>query len=455
MNSIFRRKKNKKTLVLGLDGVPFSLVDNYLAKGLLPNLKEILVRGFKLNQMDASIPDVSSTSWASFMTGVNPGEHGIFGFMDLRPGTYQLFFPNSQYVKAPTIWELIGGTQNNKHSSLKTKYRDALHPKYRSVILNIPQTYPANPMNGVLTAGFVAPDLKKATYPEAAYEYLQSIGYVTDVDSSNAIESRNQFFDDIFAAFEKRERAFQHFFDNEEWDLFIMTITETDRLHHFFFDAAYEQENQYHETFVSFYRILDRFVGEIFHNFMEMTEGNGFFMTMSDHGFTPIEKEVYLNAWLHQMGYLTLNRDRDYFEQIGPGAKAFALDPSRIYINVEGKYPRGTIKRGDKERVIAEIREVLDSLMDINGKNIIKEIYGNGELYQGPYSDMGPDLVCIPNDGYDLKGRISEQEVFGKKHFTGMHTRHDAHCILPENIETQDRIHIEHLAGHILDYFSS
>jgi predicted AlkP superfamily phosphohydrolase/phosphomutase len=449
------KKKKKKALVIGLDGVPFSLINSYLEKGILPNCGGILTNGFSLNQMDVSIPDVSSTSWASFMTGVNPGEHGIFGFMDLKPGTYQLFFPNSHNIKAPTIWELIGGTQGEKHSSLQARYKDSINGKYRSIILNIPQTYPASPINGVLTAGFVAPDLKKATYPESAYEYLQSIGYVTDVDSSIAIESRKKFFDDIFAALEKRERAFQHFFKNEKWDLTIATITETDRLHHFFFDAALDGDKPYHETFVSFYRELDRFIAKIYRNFMEMTDGNGLFMTMSDHGFTPIEKEVYLNAWLHQMGYLTLKRDRDYFEQIGAGTKAFALDPSRIYIHVEGKYPQGTVKSADKELVIGELRDVLKSLKDIDGKEIIKDIYGNGELYRGPYSEMGPDLVCLPNDGYDLKGRISEQEVFGRKHFTGMHTRHDAHCILPLNIETEERIHIEHLAGYILDYFTS
>ena len=78
---------NQRCCVIGLDGVPYSLLTDYLQEGLLPNVQKILSAGFRLHQMDASIPDVSSTSWTSFMTGVNPGEHGIYGFMDLRPGS--------------------------------------------------------------------------------------------------------------------------------------------------------------------------------------------------------------------------------------------------------------------------------------------------------------------------------------------------------------------------------
>ena len=74
-------------MVLGLDGVPFTLIGEFVARGILPNLARILSQGFRLKQMDASVPEVSSTSWTSFMTGVNPGEHGIYGFLELNPDT--------------------------------------------------------------------------------------------------------------------------------------------------------------------------------------------------------------------------------------------------------------------------------------------------------------------------------------------------------------------------------
>ena len=72
------------------------------------------------------------------------------------------------------------------------------------------------------------------------------------------------------------------------------------------------------------------------------------FMTCSDHGFTTIDSEVYLNRWLVEKGYLSLN-GTDGFQGIAPESRAFCRDPSRIYIHTEGRYGRGRVKRGDYE----------------------------------------------------------------------------------------------------------
>ena len=96
--------KTKKALIIGIDGVPHSLLDTYIEGDVMPNLKRILNEGYKLHKMNASIPDISSVSWTSFNTGVNPGEHGIYGFTDLKPDSYSLYFPNSKDIKAPTFW---------------------------------------------------------------------------------------------------------------------------------------------------------------------------------------------------------------------------------------------------------------------------------------------------------------------------------------------------------------
>ena len=442
-------------MVIGLDGVPFTLIKEFVAAGILPNLGDILSRGYNLEQMDASVPEVSSTSWTSFMTGVNPGEHGIYGFLELNPDTYKMYFPNFGDVRAPAIWEMIGRNPGGKRSTLGNRYRDAIAKEHRSIVLNVPQTYPAEPMNGVLTAGFVAPDLRKATYPEEAYNYLRSIGYVSDVDASKAINETESFLKDLSDALEKRRIAFEYFMDNEPWDLFIGTITETDRLHHFFFDAARDPGHQWHEAFLSLYRELDGIIGTLYGKFMDATDGNGLFMTLSDHGFACIRKEIYLNQWLKREGYLKTDPGRRYFEQIDRGTLAFALDPGRIYINVEGKYPLGIVKPADRKSVAADLKTRLLSLADGEGKKVIKEVRDREELYEGPWKDKGPDLVCTPRDGYDLKGTLSKQEVMGMGQFTGMHTAHDAHCILPGRVERRGRMHIEDLARYLLDHFTS
>ncbi len=447
-------RRKKRCLAIGLDGVSTGLITEYMKRGFMPRVKEILEEGFGLFEMDASIPDVSSTSWASFLTGTNPGEHGIYGFMDLKPGAYSMYFPSYSDIGAPSIWDIIGGTVGSKSSTLLDRYGDRFSEPLRSVVMNIPETYPASPMNGLLTAGFVCIDLKKGTYPASAYDYLKSIGYRSDVDATKAVSDADGFFEEVDFVLDRRMEAFEHYMASDPWDLFIAVITETDRIHHFFFDAAFDDTHKYHGPFVDFYKKLDNIIGTLFTRFHDISKGEGLFMTMSDHGFTELKKEVYINTVLQKEGLLHLDESRDYFEQIKAPTKAFAMEPARIYLNLEGKYPHGAVSPGDVVALTEQIKRILDSLT-FEGEKVIKKIYDKSELYSGPAAAAGPDLVCLANNGFDLKSSFKKDDLFGNGRFTGMHTRHDAHSILPDSVAPASRLHIESLAAIILDYFSA
>ena len=105
--------KEGKVVVLGIDGVPCSLLRRFIADGIMPNLAGLADKG-TLSEMTASVPEVSSTSWSTFMTGVNPGRHGIYGFMELQKGSYKWKFPDSSDIKSETLWEIAG--KNDKKS---------------------------------------------------------------------------------------------------------------------------------------------------------------------------------------------------------------------------------------------------------------------------------------------------------------------------------------------------
>jgi predicted AlkP superfamily phosphohydrolase/phosphomutase len=265
-------QKKEKAVVLGIDGVPCSLLNRFIDEGMMPNLASLAAIG-TLSPMSASIPEVSSTSWSTFMTGVNPGRHGIYGFMELQDGSYKWRFPNSQDIQSDTLWDIVG-----KHNK-------------KSIVLNVPSTYPARPIQGTMTAGFVALDLKKATYPEPAYEYLKNIGYRMDVDTKKALESPEALAIEIDETFEIRKKAIMHFLLEEEWDLFIGVVTETDRLHHYLWAALEDKRHGQHKFFLDFYRKLDRFIGEVYESIGDDIP----FIIVSDHGFTSIKKEIYLN----------------------------------------------------------------------------------------------------------------------------------------------------------------
>lgn len=440
-------------MIIGIDGVPYSLLCTYIKNDIMPNLKRILNQGFTLHQMNASIPDISSVSWTSFNTGVNPGEHGIYGFTDLKPQSYSLYFPNSMDIKAPPFWEMLGKT-DRKTSTLSEYYCNKISHPYRSIILNVPHTYPALPMNGILVSGFVAIDLKKAAFPQSAYAYLQSINYLIDVEAEKAKEDKSAFMKSLFECFDIRKNAISHFFAEESWDLFFACITETDRLHHFFFDASKDKENPYYESFLRFYMEVDKFIKYLYDQFIERSSEKGFFMILSDHGFAPIKKEVYINRFLEEKGLLVLKDKGNFYERIEPNTKAFNLDPCRIYIHGKDAYPRGTVRKEEMAALLEEIKKILRGLKGENGDEVIDKIYEKEEIYHGPHTLMAPDLVCLPKDGYDLKGSLEKKEVFGDNIFKGMHTWHDAFCILPENISFSKKPSVENLTNYLIQYYS-
>ena len=157
-------KNRTKVVVVGLDGVPHSLVEKLVADGVTPAMA-LLAQEAPFSRMTVTLPEISAVSWPSFATGLNPGGHGVFGFTELKAGTYDLRFTSSADVKAPTIWDRLGRVRK------------------RAIVINQPSTYPANQINGVLVAGFVAVDFDRAIMPPAVRPKLRELGYEIDIDT--------------------------------------------------------------------------------------------------------------------------------------------------------------------------------------------------------------------------------------------------------------------------------
>lgn len=417
------KKRNPRVVMIGLDGVPYTLLKQLIEKGICPNIKKLSEKS-NFYQMDASIPEISSVSWASFMTGENPAKHGIYGFTELKPNSYSITFPNYSSLKVKTIWDKIG--EKGK----------------KSAVLNLPGTYPAREHNGILISGFVAIDLKKSVYPPNLYEKLKEMDYKIDVDTTKATD-KDFFYKDLFDTLKKREKVFCELWE-EPLDLFIAVITDTDRLQHFEFDAILDESHPRHSETMEFYRKVDEAVGKI----LDKTNDKDNVIMMSDHGFTKIEEEVYLNRILAQNNFLKWEEDPpSEFSKIDKETKAFALDPSRIYIHRKDKYPKGMVDEKEAEKIKKELKDLFLSL-ERNGKKIIKKVFYKEEIYNGDYIDFAPDIVLLSNYGFDLKGNIKSKQSFAKTHFSGMHTQDDAFLITKENFSKKP--HIEDVSEIIL-----
>jgi len=395
----------RRTVIIGLDGMPFGLIKNLAGNGAMTHTNRLIEEG-TFRQMASSIPEISSVAWSSIITGVNPGEHGIFGFTDLAPGTYRLTFPNFKSLKAPPFWEREEGE--------------------RSVILNVPSTFPARPMNGVQVAGFVALDLERATYPPSLVPWLESVGYRVDVDSQTAHQSLDLFLRNLDRTLRARIATYRYLWDKEKWDIFMLVFTGTDRLAHFLWDAYEDEGHRYHTAFLNHLHQIDQVIGEV----AQRVADEDVLILLSDHGFEALKSDVYVNFFLREQGFLKAERDPPRrLQDMAQETLAFALDPGRIYVNLQGKYPQGSVLPQDLESVLEDLADALNAL-EINGKKVVRRLYRKEELYEGPWFDRAPDLVVLANEGFNLRGSLQARQLYSKGAFTGKHSQADAFLIV-------------------------
>jgi predicted AlkP superfamily phosphohydrolase/phosphomutase len=342
------------------------------------------------------------------MTGANPAEHGIFGFTDVDPATLRLRFPAFSDLALPTFWDRLG------ESGL------------RCAIINQPATYPARPAPGVLVSGFVAPDLERSCWPQEHLPWLKETGYRVDVDTAHAQDRPEQFLDELQALLALRRRAIWHFWEQEDWDYFQVVLTGTDRLHHFLWKAVESSDHPLHERAVGFYQAVDSLVGEIWDAFCGRGGPAEGFCLLSDHGFTGVRWEVRLNAWLRERGYLSyLSEEPKSVAELGPGSRAFALDPGRIYLNARSRFRGGCVGPVEALALCDELtRRLLEFTWE--GEKVIARVFTREEAFRGPRAGLAPDLVVLGNPGFDLKGTTQGREVVARSRFQGMHTWEDA-----------------------------
>ena len=402
----------KRSVILGIDGVPYELMDKLSDKDIMPNFKD-LKSEYDFRLMRSSIPHISSVSWSSIITGKNPGEHGIFGFTDIIENTYTQCFPNFNALKSKPFW----------HQKPDKKY----------VIINVPSTYPAKQLNGIHIAGFVALDLEKAVYPPEVIPKLKNIGYEIDVDTKLAHQqSNNIFIDELFRVLNLRKKTFDLFWDDIRWDVFMPVITGSDRIGHFLWNIYEDETNQYHQRFLDYFHKIDNIIGE----FKSKLKDDDTLIILSDHGMESIEQNVNLNIYLEDNGYLFLSNKLKRYNRIKEGSKAFALEPGRLYINKKGKYPNGTVLKSDEKDVIDELKTLFYDLKFKNQK-VIKKVYEKEEIYSGKMIEYAPDLVLIENKGYNLKASIGKKLLFENEDtFSGKHNE-NSFILINKDIEIE------------------
>ena len=275
----------------GIDGVPYSLIaDN---REEFPNLARLVDEG-SAGAIDSIVPPESSACWPALTSGVNPGETGVYGFQDREVGSYDTYVPMRRDVQTKRVW-------------------DRVHEAGRqATVMNVVTTFPPQRDVQRMVSGFLSPQVDKAAYPDEFRDTLKDVGYRIDTNAGLGHKDKGEFMEDAHETIDARHEAFKHYIEEDDWDLFFGVFMATDRVNHFLF-RDYEEDGEYKDEFVEFYRKVDEYLGEL----REMLPDDVTMMVASDHGFTSLDYEVNCNAWLRENDWLTFEQDDDYVFQTG------------------------------------------------------------------------------------------------------------------------------------------
>jgi predicted AlkP superfamily phosphohydrolase/phosphomutase len=421
-----------KVLTIGLDGATFRLIKPWAASGLLPNMSRILREG-ATGVLRSTIHPLSPPAWTSFITGKNPGKHGIYDFVIHEPNNHRLVYANGGLRRGKSLWKLLSEAGR------------------RVIVVNVPMTYPPEPVNGLLVSGFDTPGAKaRYTYPPGLKnEIRREVGEYLLRDYPHHCDA-GSFLEQIHRLIDTRERLMHHLLGNHPWDFFMIVFNSTDLAQHAYWQYMDEgfseisrlERSRYQNAVLDIYRRLDRLVGEV----LEKHGRDALTILMSDHGAGPAYKVVFLNQWLNQEGFLAydqgdgtslfsrtklsilkgihLNIRRhlppetiDWLTRSFPGlrqqtkshltfseidwantrAYAFGRESASIFVNLRGRYPHGTVEPGaEYDGLLETIGQRLLKLTDPDtGCPVVERVHRRDEVYHGECLGAAPDLLVV------------------------------------------------------------
>ena len=452
---------SRPVIVVGLDGATMDLIRPWASEGKLPNLARLMAEGVS-GELRSTVPPVTAPAWISFMTGKNPGKHGIFHFRtyDLSKYTcYDETLVTSQEFANDTVFKIVGNRG------------------LRVASLAVPMTYPPFPINGLMLSGYPTPNLQKAyTYPPEMADSFSNINITSEFfrhSDPERIRSATHMVEQLTSYCVQLMKE-------DHYDLFVVVYTNTDMASHFFRkyiepDFPYydvEGAKTYGSVLLDQYRLADEAVGSL----LEQAADDAVVIIMSDHGSDVIPTHyVHTNVWLSSKGFLNPRGGlssgfsraatsiveyiristpwaRDFIKRRFPSAikagisasmqSSAAIDWSRtkayrvpmfffvegIEINVKGRQPQGIVEPGrEYEDLRTEIISDLGRLREPQTvEKIVREVLRKEDEYSGPLIDRAPDIIVFYDHDYsggpNPSGPIvSEVERYKLETWSGQH----------------------------------
>lgn len=155
---------DRSVVILGIDGMDPHLVERFVREGRMPTFKRLMEEG-SFSPLGTTIPPQSPVAWSSFITGHDPGGHGIFDFVHRNPDDYTPVFSLSHVDEPPRVISL--GDWTIPVSSGKAVLLRKGAPFWKTLdrrgvpyqIYKIPSNFPPSESDGRTLSGLGTPDL--------------------------------------------------------------------------------------------------------------------------------------------------------------------------------------------------------------------------------------------------------------------------------------------------------
>jgi predicted AlkP superfamily phosphohydrolase/phosphomutase len=404
--------KNKKTLVIGLDcATPQLVFDRFLPE--LPNIKKLMDAG-TYGEMKSTIPPITTPAWMCMMSGKSPGTLGIYGFRNRKDhASDKLFTANSTAIHEALVWEILGRLGK------------------QTIMVGVPQTYPPKPVNGLMVTCFLTPSIESEyTYPkELKEEIAQVVGrYMLDVEGFRT-DDKERLLREIHEMTDKRFALVKHFMQTKPWDFFMMVEMGPDRIHHGFWrfcmpdHPEFKPGNPFENAMLDYYKKLDANIGEL----VALAGDDTAVFVVSDHGAKTMFGGVCINEWLMKEGYLTVKSKPEGVAR--PDKCEFDWDKTkawgeggyygRLFINVKGREPNGSVPTEEYENFRNELIAKLEAITDESGRNIGTRVFRPEDVYP-EVRNVAPDLIVYFGDlAWRSVGSIGGGKVLTYENDTG------------------------------------
>jgi predicted AlkP superfamily phosphohydrolase/phosphomutase len=419
---------NTRAFVLGLDGVPWRLLQQWASAGELEHVSALFSEG-AAGPLESTTPATTPLAWPSIATGTRPDKHGVYGFRELGPD-YTHRMNTAEAIERPALW-------------------DVLSP---AVVANVPMTYPASEIDGAMVSGMMTPSIDDGfAHPSDLRAEIDDRlpDYEIGLDWKQYGGSVEAFTADLRDLVAARRELMRLLMEREPWRLFFFVYTAPDRLQHLAWDE---------EVLLDHYRLLDDVLGEV----MDYAdERDATLFVVSDHGFGPISKEIAVNDVLLESDYLareqpsgmqgvfsrlgiTKDAVMGTLERIGidddtlvtyvpqsltdrvanriPGdhvlydveygeTTAFVHELGNVYVNDTRRFEDGRVDPADVPAVKRELTSVFSELTDPETGERALDVYDGDALF--PTDPESPDLVVQGRDGYEIASRLTGEPFVG------------------------------------------